>query len=73
MTEAVKQNLDSAAAEGASDGLDTIKTLAPKLRRSPRTVQAWMRAGKLPYLKIGKTVLFRWSDVLRALDRFRVN
>ena len=53
--------------------LDTIKTLAPKLRRSPRTIQAWMKAGKLPYLKVGKSVLFRWSDVLEKLNAFRVN
>ena len=53
--------------------MDTIKTLAPKLRRSPRTIQAWMKAGKLPYLKVGKSVLFRWSDVLEKLNAFRVN
>jgi excisionase family DNA binding protein len=73
MRDAAKQNSNSAIAENASDGLDTIKTLAPKLRRSPRTVQAWMRAGKLPYFKVGKSVLFRWPDVLEALNRFRVN
>jgi hypothetical protein len=32
-----------------------------------------MRQGKLPYLKIGKTVLFRWADVLAKLQTFRVN
>jgi len=32
-----------------------------------------MRKGKLPYLKIGKTVLFRWQDVLEKLNSFRVN
>jgi hypothetical protein len=32
-----------------------------------------MRQGKLPYLKIGKTVLFRWPDVLEKLGQFRVN
>jgi len=72
-SDAVKQNLNSAVAEGAGDRLDTIKTLAPKLRRSPRTIQAWMRQGKVPYLKVGKSVLFRWSDVLKKLDEYRVN
>ena len=57
----------------ASDGLDTIRSLAPKLKRSPRTVQAWMKQGKLPYLKVGKSVLFRWQDVIERLSQFRVN
>ena len=57
----------------ASDGLLTKRELANKLRRSVRTTDDWMRKGKLPYLKIGKSVLFRWPDVLEALSRFRVN
>ena len=73
MTEATKQNSNSTVVESASDRLDTVKTLAPKLRRSTRTVQAWMRTGKLPYIKVGKTVLFRWTDVLEKLNQYRVN
>ena len=59
--------------ERASDSLDTKRELAARLRRSTRTVDDWMRKGKLPYLKIGKTVLFRWEDVLEKLNSFRVN
>jgi hypothetical protein len=61
------------APDRASDGLLLKRELAVKIRRSPRTVDLWMRQGKLPYLKIGKTVLFRWSDVLEKLGQFRVN
>ena len=57
----------------ATGGLLTKPEVAVKLRRSRRTVEVWMREGKLPYLKIGKTVLFRWRDVLEKLNAFRVN
>jgi excisionase family DNA binding protein len=57
----------------ASDGLLTKRELAARLRKSTRTTDDWMRKGKLPYLKIGKTVLFRWQDVLQKLNEFRVN
>jgi excisionase family DNA binding protein len=62
-----------AAIDGASDRLLTKSELAPRIRRSVRTVDSWMRQGKLPYLKVGKTVLFRWRDVLEKLNTFRVN
>jgi len=57
----------------ASDALLEKPELAKNLRRSVRTVDAWMKQGKLPYLKIGKSVLFRWQDVLEKLNSFRVN
>jgi len=64
---------DAQTTDRASDGLLLKPELAVRLRRSPRTVDLWMRQGKLPYLKIGKSVLFRWSDVLEKLGQFRVN
>jgi hypothetical protein len=66
-------NYDEQSLGPVSDRLHTKRELAVKLRRSPRTVDLWMRQGKLPYLKIGKTVLSRWSDVLEKLSAFRVN
>jgi excisionase family DNA binding protein len=57
----------------ASDALLTKRELAPKLKRSRRTIDVWMRQGKLPYFKLGKTVLFRWPDVLEKLNAYRVN
>jgi hypothetical protein len=57
----------------ASDALLTKRELAPKLKRSVRTVDVWMQQGKLPYMKLNKTVLFRWRDVLEKLSDYRVN
>ena len=73
MPPAIIQTLEKRVTDSTSDDVDTIKTLAPKLHRSPRTIQAWMKEGKLPYFKIGKSVLFRWGDVLEKLNAFRVN
>jgi excisionase family DNA binding protein len=51
----------------------TKRELAGRLRVSTRTVDDWMRAKRLAYLKCGKTVRFRWRDVLEKLNTFRVN
>jgi len=32
-----------------------------------------MRKGRIPFLKLGKTVRFRLPDVLEKLNSFRVN
>jgi excisionase family DNA binding protein len=55
------------------DQLLTKWELAPRLKRSHRTISMWMRQGKLPYFKVGKSVLFRWSDVVEGLAKYRVN
>jgi excisionase family DNA binding protein len=57
----------------ATDGLLSKKEVAARLRISPRTLDAWMRQGRLAYLKIGRTVRFRFPDVLEKLARFEVN
>jgi excisionase family DNA binding protein len=64
---------DETAAVQASDGLLTKRELARRLRLSTRSVDAWMRTKHLPYLKCGKTVRFRWIDVVEKLNAFRVN
>jgi excisionase family DNA binding protein len=63
----------SATVDGASDGLLNKRGLAVKLGLSKRTVDAWMRQKRLPFIKVGKTVRFRWPDVLEKLNTFRVN
>ena len=60
-------------AESAADALLTKREIAPCLRVGPRTVDEWMRKGRIPYLKIGKTVRFCLGDVLEKLSQFRVN
>jgi excisionase family DNA binding protein len=64
---------DSETVDGASDGLLNKRGLAVKLSISKRTVDAWMRQKRLPFIKAGKTVRFRWPDVLEKLSEYRVN
>jgi excisionase family DNA binding protein len=59
--------------DGATDELLVKREVAAKLKRSVRTIDAWMRQGKLPYFKLGRTVRFRWSDILKKLSDYRVN
>jgi excisionase family DNA binding protein len=61
------------AADDASDALLTKKELAPKLRISRRSVDNWVRNRKIPYYKLGKSIRFRWADVLEKLNAYRVN
>jgi excisionase family DNA binding protein len=69
----IHKTRDDATVDGAGDGLLTKRGLAPKLHISTRTLDDWMRKGRIPFLKVGKSVRFRWSDVLDRLNAFRVN
>ena len=60
------------AAERGEDYLLTKIDLAERLRVKPRTVDNWMAAGRLPFLKVGKTVRFSWPAVKKSLRRFEV-
>ena len=60
------------AAERGEDYLLTKIDLAERLRVKPRTVDNWMAAGRLPFLKVGKTVRFSWPAVKKSLLRFEV-
>ena len=59
--------------ERRDDELLTKQELASKLKKTPRCIELWMRQRYLPYIKVGRSVYFRWKDVLVSLDRFRVN
>ena len=54
------------------DCLLTKKELAQRLKKSVRSIENWMKLRYLPYIKIGHSVLFRWRDVVEALDNFHV-
>ncbi len=73
MKNAAYTALGSPLATSATDGLLTKHELADRLRVSCRTVDVYMSAKRLPFLKIGKTVRFRWSDVIEKLATHRVN
>ena len=51
----------------------TKNQVAERLGRTPRCIELWMRRGLLPYIKISRSVYFRWADVVQALQRFRRN
>ena len=51
----------------------TKRDIARELQLGLRAIDVWMAAGRIPYLKIGKTVRFRLADVLEKLQTFRVN
>jgi excisionase family DNA binding protein len=59
--------------DGGRDGLLNKRQLALKLGISKRTVDEWMKRKRLCFVKIGKTVRFRWPDVLEKLSEYRVN
>ena len=51
---------------GAAEGVETFidkQEVSKRLRMRPRTVDAWMRRGLLPYYKLGRVVRFKWSEV----------
>lgn len=53
--------------QGVENGLLTKAELAPRLRIKPRTLDAWMASGLVPYLKIGRVVRFDWPTVQACL------
>jgi hypothetical protein len=50
---------------------DIISTdvLCERLDKSRGTIENWRRAGWLPFIQIGRSVMFSWSSVLEALRR----
>jgi excisionase family DNA binding protein len=64
---------DAATIDRLTNGLLRKPELANKLAISKRTLDVWMRNGRVPFLKVGKTVRFRLADVLEKLNAFRVN
>ncbi|MCE9543629.1 MAG: helix-turn-helix domain-containing protein [Verrucomicrobia bacterium] len=37
---------------------------------SPRTIDRWVKGRKIPYIKVGRTLRFRWAAVEAALVKF---
>ena len=57
----------------ATVGLLRKRELAEKLAISKRTLDVWMQKGRIPFLKVGRSVRFRLPDVLAKLSEYRVN
>jgi excisionase family DNA binding protein len=49
------------------------KELAERLSISPRQLRQWQHDKVIPFLKIGRTVLFDPTKVATALERFERN
>ncbi len=67
-------NTPGLAATASADEILEKPETAERLKISTRTLDQWMRSGRIPFLKIGKTVRFRWPDVVAHLQHnCRVN
>lgn len=53
----------------SEDRLLTEGEVCEYLRIKPRQLYAWRMQGLIPYIKIGKALRFRRSEVEAALDR----
>ncbi len=56
---------NSQSAEPYIDKLEVGRRLTVR----PRTVERWMKQGRLPYYKLGRAVRFKWSEVVAHLTR----
>lgn len=52
-------------ASASADEILEKPEIANRLKISTRTLDQWMRAGRVPFLKIGKTVRFRCGTCSR--------
>jgi len=60
------------ASAAVHEPLQTKRDLAQFLRVGSRCVDNWMARGLLPYLKIGRSVRFRPSEIQSFLENCRV-
>jgi len=72
MNTAPNNTLGQSASQLTDEILDK-REAARRLHKSVRTIDSWMKGKKLPFMKIGRTVMFRWSAILERLESFRVN
>ncbi len=56
----------------SADPILNKKELAQRLHVGVRTVTSWMATRKIPYMKLGGAVRFRWSEVEQSLQRFQI-
>lgn len=74
MTQTASPTTPGLPANASADELLDKRETASRLKISTRTLDQWMRERRVSYLKISKTVRFRWADVLAGLQHnCRVN
>ena len=64
---------EEAGTDRAIQGLLKKRETAERLAISKRTLDVWMQKGRIPFLKVGRSVRFRLPDVLEKLNAYRVN
>ena len=64
------RNNSPEVASATIGNLITIQAVARNAAVSVRTAQKWAYAHKIPYIKIGRTIRFRWPAVEAALLKF---
>ncbi len=52
------------------EGYITKAEVAKRLKKTVRTVENWQRKGILPFIKAGRSVLFKWSDCEAHLQQY---
>ena len=65
----ITQTTQAAAASERPEVFINKPEVARRLQKQVRTVDNWMKRGILPYYKIGRSVVFKWSEVEGALFR----
>ena len=50
-----------------------VPEVAEFLRCQPRTIYKWIKNNRLPYYKLGASLLFRREDVLRWMDERKID
>ena len=68
------QDSHSPHSNGAEpEGYITKEEVAKRLKKTVRTIENWQARGILPFVKAGRSVLFKWSDVESHLQsNFRI-
>jgi excisionase family DNA binding protein len=62
------ENSQQGATGHESEGYITKAEVAKRVKKTLRTVENWQRDGILPFIKVGRSVLFKWSDVEQHLQ-----
>jgi hypothetical protein len=47
----------------------TEEELAARLKKAPRTVRDWREKRMLPFIRIGRSILYDWGRVTAALQK----
>ena len=65
---------DSPRSNGTEpEGYITKEEVAKRLKKTVRTIENWQARGIVPFVKAGRSVLFKWSDVEGHLQsNFRI-